>query len=452
MTPSQQENMLKALDKYLTDARSEAERIVKDQYMVGKHTVMDSVYPGLRGFMSDPEKVFANGLVRGNVDLISGFSKKYLGEVESLTRQALEGNISPNDLITMFNKADLKFASSAKVVAYDQVAKAQELGRNTEYAQLGVEYVDVSVAPDACEICQSKVSDKPVHISDVDNRPQFHIECLCFDLPSTSEAKSIRAACLASMEEKSASNYLTKPADYTQVLCKMGADGGACEAWSKESDLDKPMTLDQFDKVNSEMKQGFDEYYSKLNDADRSLIGQYQEGYIGNSNYVDINESISKYGYDKTMGMLDSETRAAFSRIEELVDMGKLPHDMTLFRGLGCSDSEIANIGKMIGTSLDNPGLMATSIDSGQAAGFPSMFYENGYLLQISIPEGTPALFANSITTGETAEIFESQLEVLFGCGHKLKIIDIVLKEIYVPGGMGGGTETMNVVIAQLVK
>lgn len=191
MTPDQQQKLIGAFNQYLSEARAEATRIIQTQYMVGHNTVSGAVF-GMMGQLTDPDKVWANSLVQSNMDLLTGVGRNYLGDVQNLTHAALVEGLSPHDLRQAFNSIGARFESSTKVVAFDQVAKAQELGRTTEYAALGIQTVEVMVAPDACEVCQPY--SHSIQELQGGDRPQYHIQCLCFDVPTFDEARAAREA------------------------------------------------------------------------------------------------------------------------------------------------------------------------------------------------------------------------------------------------------------------
>jgi len=341
MTPSQSAKLMEALDKYLVDARAEAERILKENYLTGKDTVLGEVF-GTRGFMADPDMIFASSLTQANVDLISGIGRNYLEEVDGLTRKALEDRISPVDLEAMFNKANLKFESSNQIVAFDQVAKAQELGRNKEYAELGVNKVQVMVAPDACEICQ------PYHESIQDitggDRPQYHIQCLCYDIPARDDAERLREG----MEE----DTLESRADFLDERYYSSASG--------------------------------------LGEKERAIFETYQE------NSYDINSLLRE-------GKTSEEIRAMGDAISDAPSLGK---DMTFFRGVEAEGSSRWTMGyegwsRSIGTSISDKGFMSTSLNRD----FVTNVFPHDYMLEIHAPSTAKGIWMNSYTSAPSGEL-----------------------------------------------
>lgn len=273
MTPAQQEKLMQALDKYLVDARAEATRIIQEQYMTGRNTVLDSVF-GTRGIMTDPDKVWANSLIKANEDLITGVGRNYIGDVDNLTRAALTEGLSPKDIMQAFNSIGTKFESSSQVVAFDQVAKAQELGRTNEYAKLGIQKVEIMVAPDACDTCQPHNHDiEPLQGGD---RPQYHIQCLCFDVPAADDAEKAREeeidrSCFMDKDEFNKSReVVTNPGD--QYGSSFNGQPSQAEAISGDvkdrivNDLTDRMALTPGEMQRLADTLGVDTRYEAVND------------------------------------------------------------------------------------------------------------------------------------------------------------------------------------------
>lgn len=360
---------MQALDQYLVDARQEASRIIQEQYMVGRNTVLDSVF-GVQGMMTDPDKVFANALVHGNIDLLTGVGRNYMVDVENLTRAALTEGLSPHDIRQAFNSIGMKFESSSKVVAFDQVAKAQELGRSNEYAKLGVQKVEIMVAPDACDTCQPHSHDiQPLQGGD---RPQYHIQCLCFDIPTSDDA------------ERAQGQF-----DGDPLLSSMSEEGAAARREAMDSTYHDYLMQEWNTRASGEAIQ----YYT-------------------GSGYNHINDFL-RFGevYEDP-----AKTARMMSSLDDLISRApRCPNDMTLFRGMSGKGLTLDQLERTVGTTIQDLGYMSTTTDHAIASSFARA---GGYVMELQAPQGTLGMYLG-----------EREGEFILGRG-----VNLIVKGIYKSG------------------
>lgn len=360
MTPAEIQKMMEALTVFMGDARHEAEQILINQYGVGAASVRNSLGMSY-GFMSDPEHIFMNSVVMDNVERLTGIGQNYIYEVDHLTREALGKGWNPEKLEHMLQKANVQVASNLRNVAWDQTAKAQQLGRDLEYKRLDVKMVEIRVAPDACPVCQPHNKDiVPRHGGD---RPQYHIQCACYDVPARQEKTR-----LLGEVERDIMNQPTR------------------QGWhARREGLNKVQGPRQYNSMTAGQKDGMRGYQFNASD-----INHFERGTM---TFEDI---------------MAHDLRARSANISDAIAGAPgVGEDMTLWRQVH-SASFKKKVWRSVGTEVTDPGFLSTTIDHGfvrYATG------HNTFVLELHIKKGTKGLWYNGLL-GQASE-YKSEYEFL---------------------------------------
>jgi hypothetical protein len=187
LTPEQHQAVLDALGEYLAEQQELSEQFVGNAYSAGRSGVAELA--GADVVVDALEGARLASLQDTNFDLIVSVANSWIGDIQSLVGDAYLLGESPVDIAGRLSAYFERMPGNWSVIARDQVAKAQYAGRNATYAQIGQDRVEITVAPDACEECDPFDGDI-VDVDDEDNRPQYHIQCACMDVPTAPEDTS----------------------------------------------------------------------------------------------------------------------------------------------------------------------------------------------------------------------------------------------------------------------
>lgn len=180
ITPVQHAAILDAVEEYLDAQREEAETFIGNAYTHGREGVAELA--GADILLDDIDAAKVATLVQGNFDLIVSVADRWVGDVQDLVAQGYLDGESPVDIASRLSAYFEGMPGNWGVIARDQVAKAQQEGRNTTYREIGSEKVEITCAPDACDECDP-YDGLIVGVDEDDSRPQFHIQCACMDVP-----------------------------------------------------------------------------------------------------------------------------------------------------------------------------------------------------------------------------------------------------------------------------
>lgn len=190
LTPERRQQILDLVSDYLQAQDGNIEEHIGAAYALGREGIAAMVDAEVIQSILDDAKLAT--LLETNFGLITGQASTVQGRIMDLAEKSYFQGRSPNELESDLRKEFGSMSNNFRTIARDQVAKAQYEGRNATYSQLGTEQVEVTCAPDACDEC----TPYDEMILDVDNdgdRPQYHIQCACMDVPVPVEEREPEA-------------------------------------------------------------------------------------------------------------------------------------------------------------------------------------------------------------------------------------------------------------------
>jgi len=188
LTPEEQDKVFEWFTEWYEAEKAAALRFPSAAYNIGKTTAAGQL--GLRtAWFSDVDKAAVQGIKDENLRLITRDAGQLIDDVRRHIQSGMERGINPIQIAREMRKDKVfeKVGNNLELIASDQVAKAQAIGRDTEFRQNGVTKVRISVAPDACPLCQPYAG-LVVDINDTSKRPMYHIRCRCGEVPEESDS------------------------------------------------------------------------------------------------------------------------------------------------------------------------------------------------------------------------------------------------------------------------
>jgi hypothetical protein len=132
------------------------------------------------------------------------------------------------------------------------------------------------VAPDACEVCQPH-NQEIVELQGGD-RPQYHIQCLCYDIPTSEDAAKAREEAIGEgdlLSEKSLAGFREQVANMPRVEREQAIQDYFTRAVQDAVDKGMPVRLPEFNPLESKYVRDF-EVQGKLSPSNKDAVEEFK--------------------------------------------------------------------------------------------------------------------------------------------------------------------------------